>query len=251
MSIVNPKPCYIELSGSLDDCQYFSEKLSSLLVTFASKFSYLSLREPIQRGNGSSPNSSPQSKARKLEPEFSSTVPAFSMQMMFTSKAQKNADKVLDRIRCSEDWSQVTMPQALVEDDENYFNLTDKSNLLLAVKQGSHFPGLKISIFVNNNFDEMEQFYSIITGKNPIAYNKIEEGLSLRIFSLSSKLELQLILHPSVKSRHVSNVALCFSVEDINKLLSQIPGGVRNITEDHWHLTDPDGNSVILYSLLK
>lgn len=248
---MNPKPCFIELSGSSDDCHSLTDKLSSLLVTFSSKFPYLTLREPTQRGNGGSPDSSPQSKARKLESECSSRVPSFSMQMIFTSKAKKNADKLLERITSSGDLNQVAMPQALVEEDERYFGLTDKSELLVAIKQESPFPGLKIAIFVNNNFGEMERFYTIITGKNPLAYNKIEEGLSLRIFSLSSKLELQLILHPSIKSRHVGHVALCFAVEDISKLLSEIRGGVRNIGEDHWHVTDPDGNSVILYSSLK
>lgn len=171
--------------------------------------------------------------------------------MMFTSKAQKNADKFLERIQSSGEWREVTMPPPITEEDELYFDLSNKSELLLAVKQGSPFAGIKITIFVNNNLEEMERFYSSITGKSPLAYNKIEEGLSLRTYPLSSKLELQLVLHPLVKCRHVSNVALCFTVDDINNLLSEIPGGVRNIGEDHWHVTDPDGNSVILYSLLK
>ncbi|KXJ29642.1 hypothetical protein AC249_AIPGENE18514 [Exaiptasia diaphana] len=252
VSIVNPKPCYLELSGSSDEGQQLSDKLSAILVTFSSKFSYLSLREPIQKGgNGTSPSTSPQVKSRKLDLEGVSSVPAFGMMMIFTARAQKNADTLLGRIKSSSEWKEITMPKQISEEDELHFDLSNKSEVLFSVKQGSPFAGIKVTVFVNENFEEMERFYSLITGKSPLAYNKIEEGLCLRTYSLSSKLELQLVLHPTVESHNSSNVALCFAVEDITKLLSEIPGGVRNIGEDQWQLTDPDGNSVILYSLLK
>lgn len=169
--------------------------------------------------------------------------PALGVMLMFTQRAQKNSESCLNVIKGnSRDWEQVNMPQAISDGDEVYFKAANNDGPLFAVKKLSPCPGVRILLFVNKDMDEVERFYTLITGKTPLAYNKIEEGLSYRKFPLSDKLELQLISHPSLKSQPVKNTALCFMMNDVNKMCSEIPGGVRNIGEGHWQVKDPEGD---------
>ncbi|XP_032234594.2 uncharacterized protein LOC5509774 [Nematostella vectensis] len=251
--IVDPPHCYIELSCDHPDGAKLQREMSSLLVPYCSKFPFLTIREPLQKVNGSSPTNSPASKQRRLaDSHDQQTVPAIGIMLMFAQTAKRNADKALKAMRAHPTLKQAKLPKEITEEDEVHFKLSSESNgLLLSLKQSSPFAGVRITVIVNKNLEQVERFYSLITGKTPLAYNKIEEGLSCRTYPLSRKLELQLVSHPQVKSHQVQHIALCFAVEDMNQMCSEIPGGVRNIGEGHWHVTDPDGNSVILYSLLQ
>jgi len=247
-----PPPCYIEIATAAGEGTSFKETLSSLLISHRSIFPFLCVREPEHKfTNGASPTNSPASKTRRMD-NGSLTSPALGVMLMFTQRAQKNSESCLNVVKGnSRDWEQVNMPQAISDGDEVYFKAANNDGPLFAVKKLSPCPGVRILIFVNKDMDEVERFYTLITGKTPMAYNKIEEGLTKRTFPLSNKLELQLISHPSLKSQPVKNTALCFMMNDVNKMCSEIPGGVRNIGEGHWQVKDPEGNAVILYSLLK
>lgn len=252
MSLIIPPSCYIEIAVPAGEGVSLKETLSSLLISYRSTFPFLCIREPEHKfTNGASPTNSPASKTRRMD-NGGVTSPALGVMLMFTQRAQKNSESCVNVVKGSpRDWEQVNMPQAISEEDEVYFKASNNDGPVFAVKKLSPCPGVRILIFVNKDMDEVEKFYSLITGKTPLAYNKIEEGLSYRKFPLSEKLELQLVSHPSLKSHPVKNTALCFMMNDVNRMCSEIPGGVRNIGEGHWQVKDPEGNAVILYSLLK
>lgn len=252
VSLATPPPCYIEMAVPTGEGPVLKGTLTSLLVPHQSVFPFVCVREPEHKfTNGGSPSNSPASKTRRID-DHGLTSPAVGIMLMFTQRAQKNSDRCLDVVKSSStDWEEVKVPQAISEGDEVYFKTANVDGPLFAVKRLSPCPGVRILLYVNNNMDEMEKFYTLITGKTPLAYNKIEEGLSYRKFPLSDKLELELVLHPSLKSHTVKNTALCFMMNGVNKMCSEIPGGVRNIGEGHWQVKDPQGNAVILYSLLK
>ena len=252
VSLTVPPPCYIEIAVPNGEGSSLKGTLTSLLVSHQSVFPFVCVREPEHKfTNGGSPTNSPASKTRRID-NGSQTSPAVGMMLMFTQRAQKNSERCLNVVKSSStDWEKVKVPQAISEGDEVFFKAASIDGPLFAVKKLSPRPGVRILLFVNTDMDEMEKFYTFITGKTSLAYNKIEEGLSYRKFPLSDKLELQLVSHPSLKSHTVKNTALCFMMDDVNQMCSEIPGGVRNIGEGHWQVKDPEGNAVILYSLLK
>lgn len=252
MSLTIPPPCYIEIAVPAGEGTSLKGTLSSLLVSHQSVFPFLCVREPEHKfTNGGSPTNSPASKTRRID-NGGVTTAAVGMMLMFTQRAQRNSERCLNAVKSSSvDWEEVKVPQEVSEGDEVYFKAANIDGPLFAVKKLSPCPGVRILLFVNKDMDEMERFYTLITGKTSLAYNKIVEGLSYRKFPLSDKLELQLISHPSVKSHPVKNTALCFMMDDVNKMCSEIPGGVRNIGEGHWQVKDPEENAIILYSLLK
>lgn len=186
-----------------------------------------------------------------MEPENQALTPGIGLMLMFSQKAQQNTHRILHSVNESQDWEVVNLPKEITDCDETFFENKSFGGPLWAIKSMSPFSGVRIILFVNKNLDQVEAFYSLITGKKALAYNKIEEGLSSRTFPLSKQLELHLVSHPSLHSKKLHNVALCFGINDINKLCSEIAGGIRNLGEDHWQVKDPDGNIVILYSLLK
>jgi hypothetical protein len=147
------------------------------------------------------------------------------------------------------EWKELHLPKEFSENGEVYFKFSSIPGMLISVQQGSPLAGIKMLLIVNTNFDEMEKFYTCLTGKLPLPFDNIKEGFRYRKYSLSRKLELQLVLHPKLKSHQVQNVNLCFAIDD--KSMSGIPGDRCNIGEKHWQVMDPDGNSVILYSLLR
>ncbi|XP_068695350.1 uncharacterized protein [Montipora foliosa] len=254
VSLIIPPPCYIEIAVSTGDGASLKATLTTLLVSHQSVFPFLYVREPeykFSNGDTDSPTNSPASKTRRID-NGNSVIPSVGIMLMYTQRAQSNSERCLGVVKSNtSQWQKVNVPQAIFEGDEVYFKATNNDGPLFAVKKLSPCPGVRIIIFVNKNMDEVERFYSLITGKPSLAYNKIEEGLSYRKFPLSDKLELQLVSHPSVKSHPVKNSALCFMMNDVNKMCSEIPGGVRNIGEGHWQVKDPEGNTLILYSLLK
>lgn len=252
VSLIIPPPCYIEIAVPTGEGTSLRGILSSLLVSHQSVFPFLCIREPEHKfTNGESPTNSPASKTRRIE-NGGRITPAVGMMLMYTQRAQRNSERCLNAIKTSPtDWEEVSLSPAISEGDEVYFKTGNIEGPLFAVKKLSPCPGVRIILFVNKDMDEVERFYSLITGKTPLAYNKIEEGLSYRKFPLSDKLELQLVSHPSLKSQPLKNTALCFMMNDVNKMCSEIPGGVRNIGEGHWQVKDPEGNAIVLYSLLK
>lgn len=252
VSLIIPPPCYIEIAVPTGEGTSLRGILSSLLVSHQSVFPFLCIREPEHKfTNGESPTNSPASKTRRIE-NGGRITPAVGMMLMYTQRAQRNSERCLNAIKTSPtDWEEVSLSPAISEGDEVYFKTGNIEGPLFAVKKLSPCPGVRIILFVNKDMDEVERFYSLITGKTPLAYNKIEEGLSYRKFPLSDKLELQLVCHPSLKSQPLKNTALCFMMNDVNKMCSEIPGGVRNIGEGHWQVKDPEGNAIVLYSLLK
>lgn len=252
MCLTIPPPCYIEIAVPAGEGASLKGTLTSLLVSHQSVFPFLCVREPEHKfSNGESPTNSPASKTRRVE-NGGLTMPAVGMMLMYTQRAQRNSARCLNTVKSSSmEWEEVKVPPAVSEPDEVYFKAANIDGPLFAVKKLSPCPGVRIILFVNKDMDEVERFYTLITGKTSLAYNKIEEGLSYRKFPLSDKLELQLVSHPSLKSQPVKNTALCFMMNDVNKMCSEIPGGVRNIGEGHWQVKDPEGNVLILYSLLK
>lgn len=253
ISLITPPPCYIEIAVPTGDGVQLKETLTSLLVSHRSVFPFLCVREPEYNKfcNGDSPTNSPASKTRRID-DGGLVMPSVGIMLMYTKQAQRNSERCLNVVKSNpSEWQEVDIPQAISEEDEVYFKAANNEGPLFAVKKLSPCPGVRIVIFVNRDMDEVEKFYSMITGKTSLAYNKIEEGLSYRKFPLSEKLELQLVSHPSVKSHPVKNSALCFMMNDVNKMCSEIPGGVRNIGEGHWQVKDPEGNILVLYSLLK
>ena len=231
---------------------FLRESLTSLFVSKSSVFPFLSIREPEHKfADRVSPSNSPATKTRRVVDD-EVMLPAVGIMLLFTQRAQRNSEGCVNAMKGNaKDWDQVKLPQEISEKDEVYFKATTLHGPLIAVKKLAPCSGVRIILFVNRDMAEVERFYSLITGKSPLAYNKIEEGLSCRNFPLSEKLEFQLISHPSLRSHPVKNVALCFMMNDVNKMCSEIPGGVRNIGEGHWQVKDPEGNCVILYSLLK
>lgn len=256
VSLIIPPPCFIEIAMPTDEGSNLKETLSSLLVSHHSTFPFLSVREPEHKfNNGSSPSNSPASKTRRVD-NGGLTKPAVGVMLMFTQRAEKNSESCLSVVRGnSKEWEQVNVPQGIAEGpgDEVYFKAANREGPVFAVKKLSPGSGVRIILFVNKDIDEVEHFYHLITGKQPLHLNKIEEGLSTRTFPLSPKLELQLVCHPALTSHPVKNAALCFMLKgnDVNEMCSEIPGGLRNIGEGHWQGKDPEGNAVILYSLLK
>ena len=252
VSLLTPPPCYIEVSSPAATSATLQANLSSLLVSYCSTFPFIMVREPVQNITNGSPTNSPASKTRRLAKDGEVSVPSVGLMLMYSHRATKNAGRLLDLVQ--EDpasWEKMEMPREISEGDEVYFKASTYEGPLLAVKKFSPFSGIRIMLHVNKNMEEVERFYTLITGKTPLAYNKIEEGLSYRTFPLSSTLELKLVSHPALKSHPLKSVSLCFMMNDVNKMCSEIPGGVRNIGEGHWQVKDPEGNSVILYSLLK
>lgn len=249
---MNPPRCYLEISCRESCGKLLQEQVSSLLVPYSSSFPFISIREPDNLLDVTNNiTDSPASKARKMEPENQPLLPAIGLMLMFSQKAQHNAHRILLSVKESRDWEEVNLPKEIIDCDETFFLNKGFGGPLWAVKSLSPFSGVRIFLFVNNNLDQVEAFYSLITGKKALAYNKIEEGLSCRTFPLSKQLELHLVSHPSLHSKQLPNVALCFGVNDVNKLYSEIAGGIRNVREEHWLVKDPDGNLVVLHTLLK
>ena len=251
VSIVNPPRCYLEISCQESCGNMLQQQLSSLLVSYSSSFPFVTVREPDNLLNDANISDSPATKTRRMEPGNQSSTPAVGIMLMYSQKAQQNASRILQSVKESKEWEVLGLPKAIADYDEIFFFNKVCNGPLWAVKSLSPFSGVRIFLFVNKNLDQVEAFYSLITGKTALAYNKIEEGLSCRTFPLSKQLELQLVSHPSLYSKQLQNVALCFEVSDINKMCSEIAGGIRNVGEGHWQVKDPEGNVVILHSLLK
>lgn len=220
-------------------------------MSFCSKFPFITVREPEQNFTNGSPSNSPASKTRRLQQDGQLTLPSVGLMLMYSQRATRNADKLLSSIQEDSNWERVNVPKEVSEGDEVYFKASDSDGPLLAVKKFSPFTGIRLMLNVNESMEQVESFYTSITKKAPLAYNKIEEGLRYRTFPLSSSLELKLVSHPSLKSHALKNVSLCFAMNNVDNICSEFPGGVRNIGDGHWQVKDPEGNSVILYSLSK
>ena len=104
-------------------------------------------------------------------------MPSVGIMLMYTKQAQRNSEMCLNVVKSNpSEWQEVNIPQAISEEDEVYFKAANNEGPLFAVKKLSPCPGVRIVIFVNRDMDEVERFYSMITGKTSLAYNKIEEG---------------------------------------------------------------------------
>ncbi|XP_031567081.1 uncharacterized protein LOC116302031 [Actinia tenebrosa] len=241
ISVMNPLPFYLEVSCSTSDGPKLQADLSSFFVSYCSNFSCIALKETAQKAiYSTSPTDFPQTDE---------IVPAISMMFMFMAKAQRNAQKFIQAMEIAgKDWEEFSMPKEFCENGEVFLKFSNTPGVSLSVKQGSPFAGIKIMLFVSKKFEEMETFYSFITGKSPLVVDRMEEGIRYRTYSLSRKLELQLVLHPRLKPLHSKNVNLCFSINNIDNILSGFSGDVCNVGESHWQVKDPEGNSVILYS---
>lgn len=241
---MNPYPCYLEISCSTSDGPKLQANLSSFFVSYCSKFSWIAIRETTQKPiSSTSPTDVPQTD---------DIVPAISMKLMFMAKAQRNALKFMQAIKMAgKDWEECSLPKEFCENGEIFYKFSKTPGMSLSIQQGSPFAGIKIMLFVNRNLEEMEKFYSFITGKSPLVVNKMKEGIKYRTYSLSKNLELQLVLHPRLKPLHSQSVSLCISINNIDKILPGIPGDVCNVGDRHWQVTDPEGNSVLLYSVLR
>ena len=229
MSFVQLPSCFVELLTSMSNAESIQRALSTVLVTFCSSFKYLRLREGA-------------------ESDLKPTNPSVSLTLLFSKRAQRNAEK-LNAILSEHESPYVRYqpPDVVRVPFEQLFLLKNHSTPLLGLISGNDVPGVRITVMFSTKKDEMTDFYRILTGKDPVCRSDQAETTYM-IYPIATRLELQLIYNPTINADPSRNMGICVRITDHEKLSTALRQPLTCIDTGHWETCDPVGNRIKLFT---
>ncbi|XP_033119093.1 uncharacterized protein LOC117118586 isoform X2 [Anneissia japonica] len=232
--LTNPPKCFVEVQAEAEEGSKLQQEITSVVTNFSGAFTHLSVCE----------TESPKTASQQY------SCPPVAVSMLFTGQTQSLAIKTIEALS-TRPWDQFLLSDEVrnaVEYETKYFVNTARDFPIIGVKTAMPISGVRISLFVNNfkKFSLMEEFYTKLTAVTPFKREVNHEEIRYCTFTLSQRSEFTLAAYPGVSPSPNPNLILYFNVRNAS---SCVPGA-RKVTDDHWQVSDPEGNKVILFTPL-
>ena len=226
--------------------------LTDVVLPFSSAFSFTLLHETltVASGNNSHVNNHDDETSPTKRQKVETLTPSLCLTMLFDGSNQGHAQRALKHLNRSP-WQPVKLSDEVskvIDAGLEYFINKDYSTSMWGIKTGCPQAGVQLVVFVDalEKFTPMEEFYKMITGLEPFRRDITGSDVRYSVYALSQRAELVLAHYPALSPGRPQHCALAVQVNNTN----HIPGTVA-VDTDRWQVYDPEGNKVILYSVLK
>ena len=231
MSECRPPPCLLEVRTG--DGAYVHELLTQAVLPLSSAFTFTTINN--QPGLLSADLNQPTSIA---------------LTMLFDGANQRHACKA-QQVLSQSPWQQVQLPESVTKDLDigtRYFRGSNDSLPMWGLQDGCAQAGVRLAVFVRNvsKYPDMQSYYSKALGVPPLLRESSSSAMRSATYALSSRAELAVVSHPDFHTSHSANLSVCIQVKEALPI-----DGAQSIAPGYWQGHDPEGNSVIFFSVLK